>query len=103
LNTQIKSSTGQQTSAAGELPIRPNQASAANEHKQQLQQPVSTRTAVSLLEERQRSIVRQLDSIHGYNDGMNTLESNSSPAGYESYQPNSVQNSTPIYQQVWIP
>jgi hypothetical protein len=84
------------------LLIRSNQASVASEQKPQLQQPVSSRTAVSLLEERQRSIVRQLDSIHGYNDGMNGLEGNGLSASYESYQPNSTQSGAPIYQQVRI-
>jgi len=70
------------------------------EQKQQ-QQPTTSRTAMSVLEERQRSIVRQLDSIHGYNDGPSVIDTNITPASYESYNRTNVLHATPVYQQVF--
>ena len=80
------------------FPVVEQVSSTVMEHKHQL--PTTNRTAMSLLEERQRSIVRQLDSIHGHNDGPSGIDSNTPPVNYESYQTSNVLHTTAVYQQV---
>ena len=95
----MKSQIADQSSTANEMATRSGQVTGGGVDSRQ-HQTTNSRTAVSLLDERQRSIIRQLDSIHGYTDAATSDNVPQQPS-YETYHnTNAAVHIAPIYQQV---